>query len=160
MMDNDLLYVELKNTLMRSIYEGTYAAGQPIPSERTLSELYGLSRVTVRKTLQLLANQGIIRKKTGLGNIVSFERGSHPGKLDQIALVAPAQRTFFRFSSIISSESPMRRMRLSFLYSSLNASALRTLFSACFCTASTTASSGSITKCLIPFISNVYARLG
>ena len=95
MMDNDLLYVELKNTLMRSIYEGTYAAGQPIPSERTLSELYGLSRVTVRKTLQLLANQGIIRKKTGLGNIVSFERCSHPGKLDQIALVAPAQRTFF-----------------------------------------------------------------
>lgn len=94
-MDNDLLYVELKNILMRNIYDGTYAVGQPLPSERTLSEFYGLSRVTVRKTLQVLADEGVIRKKTGFGNIVSFERGSHPGKLDQVALVAPAQRTFF-----------------------------------------------------------------
>ncbi len=56
MMDNDLLYVELKNTLMRSIYEGTLcrrAADSPSVPFR----VYGLSRVTVRKNAQLLANQ-------------------------------------------------------------------------------------------------------
>ncbi|MBC5649465.1 GntR family transcriptional regulator [Christensenella tenuis] len=94
-MNDDLLYIELRNALMRKIYDGVYAAGEPIPSERSLSELYGLSRVTVRKALHLLAQQGVIHKQIGVGNTVSLERTSYLGTLDQIALVAPAQRTFF-----------------------------------------------------------------
>jgi DNA-binding LacI/PurR family transcriptional regulator len=94
-MANDLLYVSLKNDIMRKIYEGIYEDGEAIPAERILADQYNMSRVTVRKALDLLEKDGIIRRTLGKGTTVCLNRQSYNSGLDIIALVAPAQRRFF-----------------------------------------------------------------
>lgn len=94
-MTNDLLYITLKNDIMRKIYEGLYKDGETVLSERILANEYNMSRSTVRKALDLLEKDGIIQRKLGKGTIVSLSKQSYNGSLDIIALVAPAQRRFF-----------------------------------------------------------------
>lgn len=94
-MVNDLLYMSLKNDIMHKIYLGLYKDGEIMSSERILAEQYNMSRVTVRKALELLEKDGIIKRKLGQGTVVSLSGQSYGGNLDIIALVAPAQRRFF-----------------------------------------------------------------
>ena len=60
-MENDILYLSLKNKICENIFTGLYKEGENIPPERVLSESYNLSRVTVRKSLALLEKDGIIK---------------------------------------------------------------------------------------------------
>lgn len=94
-MESDLLYTTLKNEIMRKIFNGTYKDGESIPSERILAQTYSMSRATVRKALEILEGDGIIERTLGKGTIVSLSTRSYNGRLDMIALVAPAQRRFF-----------------------------------------------------------------
>ncbi|WP_069998572.1 GntR family transcriptional regulator [Cellulosilyticum sp. I15G10I2] len=94
-MANDLLYMTLKNNIMRKIYKGIYNDGEILPSERVLAQQHNMSRDTVRKALNLLEADGIIERKLGKGSVVSLRQQSYNGNLDIIALVAPAQRSFF-----------------------------------------------------------------
>lgn len=47
-----------------------YTTGSLLPSEKVLSEFYGVSRETIRKALALLLENGYIQKKQGKGSIV------------------------------------------------------------------------------------------
>ncbi len=94
-MANELMYLTLKNDIMRKIYEGQHKDGEAIPSERILAYDYKMSRDTVRKALDLLEKDGIIHRKLGKGTVVSLSKQSHNGSLDIIAFVAPSQRRFF-----------------------------------------------------------------
>ncbi len=94
-MTDDLLYLKLKNDIMSKIFKGYYQDGAAIPSERDLTAEYGMSRATVRRALELLEGDGIIRRRIGAGTVVSLKQQSHRGNMDIIALVAPAQRRFF-----------------------------------------------------------------
>ena len=61
-----VIYEKLK----KDISEGIYLYGEQLPSERELVETYHSSRETVRKALELLANDGMIQKIKGKGSIV------------------------------------------------------------------------------------------
>lgn len=50
---------------------GDYAAGRLLPSESELSAAYGVSRVTVRKALELLREEGLIDARQGFGWFVA-----------------------------------------------------------------------------------------
>jgi len=60
------VYLLLKD----DIATGQQAEGSVLPSEQRLAEIYGVSRVTVRRALDALARDGLIEKKTGAGSIV------------------------------------------------------------------------------------------
>ncbi len=63
----NLRYIEIANILKEEIKsEITY--GNPIQSERSLAERFGVSRDTVRKALSVLHDQNIITKKTRSGS--------------------------------------------------------------------------------------------
>ncbi|MEJ7165324.1 GntR family transcriptional regulator, partial [Staphylococcus capitis] len=47
--------------------------GDQIPSENELVSTYGTSRETVRKALELLANDGMIQKIRGKGSVVIYQ---------------------------------------------------------------------------------------
>ena len=94
-METDLLYSSLKNDIMQKIFNGTYKDGESIPSERVLALNHNMSRATVRKALELLEYDGIIERTLGKGTVVRLSSRSYRGRLDMIALVAPAQRGFF-----------------------------------------------------------------
>lgn len=94
-MENDLLYLSLKNKICEKIFSGVYKEGENLPPERVLSEYYNMSRVTVRKSLALLEKEGILERLQGSGTRVKFRETGYKGTLDIIALLAPAQNPFF-----------------------------------------------------------------
>ena len=64
------LYKQLKDLLLQEIKEGIYKANQKIPTELELSEKYQISRMTVRKALAELVEEGVLAKKQGKGTFV------------------------------------------------------------------------------------------
>ncbi len=52
------------------IRSGKLAVGQPMPSEELLSRVYGVSRPTVRHTMELLRNHGYVVRLKGRGTFV------------------------------------------------------------------------------------------
>jgi DNA-binding GntR family transcriptional regulator len=61
---------KLYEILRKHITDGIYKEGDLLPSENELSQLYGMTRPTVRQSLSALANEGYIRKHQGKGSIV------------------------------------------------------------------------------------------
>ena len=64
------LYEQLASALRSGILDGSYAAGSPLPSEHTLCEQFGVSRVTVRKALALLMEEQLLERRPGKGTFV------------------------------------------------------------------------------------------
>lgn len=65
------LFSQLEEILREGIDDGTWKPGEPIPSERELSKIYGLCRMTVRKAIDRLVAAGLIYKVDGKGTFVS-----------------------------------------------------------------------------------------
>jgi DNA-binding LacI/PurR family transcriptional regulator len=65
------LYGQLKDTLRRQILEGELQPGALMPSERQLCEQHEVSSTTVRRALQELVREGLVRRRAGLGTFVS-----------------------------------------------------------------------------------------
>ncbi|TDW25749.1 GntR family transcriptional regulator [Breznakia blatticola] len=61
---------QLAQMLKDDIHDGKYIFGSMIPSERELSDLYQLSRETVRKALELLINENYLKRSPGRGTFV------------------------------------------------------------------------------------------
>jgi len=55
----------------RLIMDGVLKAGQPLPSERRLTEKLGASRTALREGLKLLRARGLIRTEQGKGSFVA-----------------------------------------------------------------------------------------
>ncbi|MCL1629857.1 GntR family transcriptional regulator [Roseibaca sp. V10] len=69
--DSTPLYVRLAALLREQLRSGAFAVGEALPSERQLSEQLGVSRVTVRKALELLMREGVLSRKQGSGTFVA-----------------------------------------------------------------------------------------
>lgn len=61
------LYIQLKELLQAAIEEGMFTPGSRLPSERELAQRYGVSRMTARQALQLLAQEGLTYSRVGKG---------------------------------------------------------------------------------------------
>lgn len=57
----------LADRLQQQIFEGTYAPGTPLPTERELVATTGLSRGSVREALRILQAQGLVQTRPGRG---------------------------------------------------------------------------------------------
>lgn len=68
------LYYQLMQELRQRIEEGTWKPGDLIPSERELSETYGISRMTVRQALAELVSDGLLRRDQGRGTFVAKQK--------------------------------------------------------------------------------------
>lgn len=69
-------YYVLKKELLRRIEAGEYADGALIESERELMETYQFSRVTVRKAIDELVNEGYLYRIQGKGTYVKSEEAT------------------------------------------------------------------------------------
>ncbi|EQB19181.1 MAG: GntR family transcriptional regulator [Novosphingobium lindaniclasticum] len=65
------LYLQLARSLREHISSGAIDPGSALPSERDLSEMAGLSRVTVRKGIEQLIDEGVLVRKQGSGTFVA-----------------------------------------------------------------------------------------
>jgi GntR family transcriptional regulator len=64
-------YVQLHKRLTEGVDDGVLKAGGSLPPEREIAQITGLSRVTVRRAIRALADDGIIVQKQGSGSFVS-----------------------------------------------------------------------------------------
>ena len=60
-------YLEIADDLRRRLASGELAAGRVLPSEAELGRAYAASRVTVRKALDVLRDEGRVDARQGLG---------------------------------------------------------------------------------------------
>jgi GntR family transcriptional regulator, N-acetylglucosamine utilization regulator len=65
------LYLQIKRLLEREIANGTLAPHSRVPSERELSEQYGISRMTARQALAELIQEGRLYTSAGKGTFVA-----------------------------------------------------------------------------------------
>ena len=65
---------QISDWLRAQIQAGIYAADTQIPSESQLTERFEVSRITVRRALQTLENEGLIYRRQGLGSFVKDTR--------------------------------------------------------------------------------------
>ena len=54
----DLLYSQVENNLRQQIISGELGVGEKIPTELELCERYSVSRITVRRAVQNLVDEG------------------------------------------------------------------------------------------------------
>ncbi|KAB7754134.1 GntR family transcriptional regulator [Mycolicibacterium mucogenicum DSM 44124] len=64
------LHRQLFLVLRDEIARGALVAGDPLPSEQSLCDQFGVSRITVRRALADLADQGLIERRHGVGSFV------------------------------------------------------------------------------------------
>ena len=70
------MYMQLARKLTAAIETGQWQSGEALPSERTLTEALGISRVTARRALKVLSDEGTISKNRGTGTFIAprFQR--------------------------------------------------------------------------------------
>lgn len=64
------LYFQLKELVLKQIKDGTYKIGDSIPTEKELSEMYDISRTTVRQAITELVQEGWLYRMKSKGTFV------------------------------------------------------------------------------------------
>ncbi|MEU3457829.1 GntR family transcriptional regulator [Micromonospora sp. NPDC006766] len=65
------LYIQLADLLAKQIEEGKLKPRQPLPSESTLQQEYGVARGTVRAAVRLLRERGLVVTLPARGTYVA-----------------------------------------------------------------------------------------
>ncbi|RKD71353.1 GntR family transcriptional regulator [Sinobaca qinghaiensis] len=96
-------YQELFEDIKSKILTGDYEAGERIPTESALQDIYKVSRHTVRKAILELANEGYLRSEKGSGTYVSdqYQAKSRENANNKIIGVITTYISDYIFPSII-----------------------------------------------------------
>ncbi len=68
------LYQQLVDEIKSAIASGKLSEGDRIMTEAELSKTYDISRITVRKAIEILVEEGILIKKQGIGTFVAGKK--------------------------------------------------------------------------------------
>lgn len=74
MKENEHFYYSIYEEFKENILNGKFMPGDRLESERSLSQRYGVSRNTIRSTLNLLEKDGYIFKVQGKGNFIASQK--------------------------------------------------------------------------------------
>lgn len=64
-------YQHVADSVRRHILDGKIGPGEQLPTERELCDQFSASRITIRRALQILADEMLIERRQGLGTFVS-----------------------------------------------------------------------------------------
>lgn len=113
-------YQQLYEELRQRLVQGGMAFERPIGTEHELADQYGVSRVTVRKALKLLEDEGLIVRKRRLGTfparrLTPFPNTRNVAKLTEETawLAAHSDIRLVRFDQIIAPRQVRKMLGLS-----------------------------------------------
>ncbi len=75
-------YHQVYVTLRTWVRDGTYRAGDQIPTEPELCRIFDVSRITVRKAIEALAGEGWLVRQQGRGTFVQLSSARPAASLD------------------------------------------------------------------------------
>ena len=78
-------YLRIHGLLRDRITSGQWPPGIPLPAQRDLAGEFGVSIMTLRQALQLLADDGLIDTRHGRGTFVASRYAYHLGHLRSFA---------------------------------------------------------------------------
>jgi GntR family transcriptional repressor for pyruvate dehydrogenase complex len=98
----DQVYDQIKEEIL----SGQWQAGQKLPSEHGLCEIYGVSRLTIRIALQKLNALGLVRTRAGEGSfVIKFDAGKYFKELSSSMVKSGTVRDVLDFRKLIELES-------------------------------------------------------
>ena len=77
MKNNQPMYRQIADIIKNKITEGIYENNSIIPGEKQLMDEFDVSRVTIRKALEMLKEKGFVQSRPGFGTYVSYVDTSH-----------------------------------------------------------------------------------
>lgn len=80
-----LRYIKVYDELFHNIKEGKYPKGSQLPSEPELAKQMNVSRMTLRQSLALLQEDGIVRNIRGKGNFILNNKSNWIQGIETIA---------------------------------------------------------------------------
>lgn len=72
---------DVANKLMERITSGSYPVGSLLPTETDLTEMFGVSRHTIREAVRHLQSMGLVLRRQGHGTVVKSDRSRRQFKL-------------------------------------------------------------------------------
>jgi GntR family transcriptional repressor for pyruvate dehydrogenase complex len=71
------LYEQVSNNIIQRIIDERLADGTKIPSERSLSEQFGVSRVVIREAMKVLVKNGMVVVEPGRGTFIADQTSNN-----------------------------------------------------------------------------------
>jgi GntR family transcriptional regulator len=68
------LYQQIQDNIIQLVDSGLLSAGDSLPAERLLSEIYGVNRMTVRQAIEGLVQKGWIERRHGAGSFIARQQ--------------------------------------------------------------------------------------
>lgn len=81
------LYHRVYLVLRQAVLEGRFPPDRPMPGEHELANLHAASRITIRRALQLLEEQGLVVRRRGAGTFAIPQPAAHPLREDLRGLI-------------------------------------------------------------------------
>jgi GntR family transcriptional regulator len=69
--DNQPIYRQLRDLIVRRILDGSFSEGEAIPSVRQVASDFRINHLTVSRAYQSLVDEGLLEMKRGLGMFVT-----------------------------------------------------------------------------------------
>ena len=67
------MYQQIAEDIKKKIQTGEYKENEQIPTETELEKIYGVSRITVRKAMEILVGEEILIRKRRMGTFVALQ---------------------------------------------------------------------------------------
>jgi GntR family phosphonate transport system transcriptional regulator len=118
MPDKTPLWQRVRDELERSIGAGEFYPGELLPTERELTERFGVHRHTVRRALLELRESGLVRTVQGRGSVVleqpfEYKMGRRTRFSENMSMNRLRARSHFLYGDVISaSETVARRLEI------------------------------------------------
>ncbi|WP_134703753.1 GntR family transcriptional regulator [Ammoniphilus sp. YIM 78166] len=127
------LYIQLKQIIKEDILRGKYKPGQQLPAESELCKTYGVSRITTRRAITDLVDEGILFSHQGKGTFVkqakekrelisvgsfsdlTLNSGKKPGSQILSSSIIQADETLAEKFKLFEGESLLKLHRLLFI---------------------------------------------
>lgn len=79
-------YIQVYAAIRDWIFQGTYKPGQRLPTENELGDLFGVSRITTRKAVDMLVDEELVLRQAGRGTFVVDDLADAPviGDMEQL----------------------------------------------------------------------------
>lgn len=71
---NKPLYLQVESDIRNAITLKKYRPGEKLPTETELSNQYQVSKITIRKAMEKLSDDGLIQKVQGKGTFISYQK--------------------------------------------------------------------------------------
>lgn len=85
-------YIKVYATIRDWISQGTYRTGSQLPTESELCGLFQVSRITTRKAVDMLVDEGLVTRQPGRGTFVVDDLADAPVTGDMEQLLRKVQR--------------------------------------------------------------------